>query len=410
MFFSGLPDAVIVLNRAESNEAVAVRSEANAGCGSYHASVMHSFDLSEYRLRAPENILTPALLIYPAIVQSNIDRMIGLMSGNADRWRPHLKTAKMDWVIRKLAASGVKQAKCATTLELLIACESGMEDMLIAFAHNGANARRILEIARAHPAVRISTLIESADQITAWTNSPVGLFVDINPGMNRTGVDPTHVEELVARVRDAGAEFRGLHYYDGHINQGNLDQRTETAQPGYEALCGLARRTGAEEVVTAGTPALPCSLGFAGFQNAGFTHRVSPGTVVFNDSSSLRQLPELGFRAAALVLSRVISHPTPAIITCDAGHKSLSVDSGVPNCQVLGYPGLLPQKPSEEHLPIEIGPGVDPPVVGGLLYLLPRHVCPTVNNFDYALMVQDGEVQSAQRVSARGREHPLLVA
>jgi D-serine deaminase-like pyridoxal phosphate-dependent protein len=124
----------------------------------------------------------------------------------------------------------------------------------------------------------------------------------------------------------------------------------------------------------------------------------------------LRQLPGFGFRAAALVLTRVISQPTPAIITCDAGHKSLSVDSGVPNCQILGHPGLLPQRPSEEHLPIEIAAGAEAPKVGSLLYLLPRHVCPTVNNFDYALLIDAGELRGVERVSARGREHPLLMA
>jgi hypothetical protein len=46
--------------------------------------------------------------------------------------------------------------------------------------------------------------------------------------------------------------------------------------------------------------------------------------------------------------------------------------------------------------------------VGEPLYLLPRHVCPTVNNFDCALLVADGRVQSVEKVSARGREAPLL--
>lgn len=371
---------------------------------------MKSFDLTEYQLRDAADILTPALLIYPGIVRSNIDRMIQALDNKPARWRPHLKTAKMDWVMRMLATSGVTQAKCATTLELVVACGAGMEDVLVAFPHTGANARRVVEIAHANPGVRISALIESADQIAAWAGTPVSLFVDINPGMNRTGTDPAEVEDLVARVRDAGIGFRGLHYYDGHIHQEDLERRMEMARPGYEELCELAARTGAKEVVTAGTPAFPCSLAFAGFSNGDFIHRVSPGTVVYNDSSSLRILPGYGFRPAVLVLSHVISHPTPAIITCDAGHKSLSVDSGVPNCQVLGHPDLLPQKPSEEHLPMEIAAGGTAPSIGSLLYLLPRHVCPTVNNFDYALLVEDGRVTRAERVSARGREHPLLVA
>src|SRR5581483_10536387 len=114
---------------------------------SYHANGMQLLNLSEYRLRTAENILTPALLIYPGVVESNVKRMIQLLEGKADRWRPHLKTAKMDWVVRMLVDAGVLQAKCATTLELRVACEAGMQDVLTAFAHGGANARRVIEIA-----------------------------------------------------------------------------------------------------------------------------------------------------------------------------------------------------------------------------------------------------------------------
>jgi D-serine deaminase-like pyridoxal phosphate-dependent protein len=48
------------------------------------------------------------------------------------------------------------------------------------------------------------------------------------------------------------------------------------------------------------------------------------------------------------------------------------------------------------------------PEVGDLLYLIPRHVCPTVNNFDRALIVADGNILAVERVDARGREGPLL--
>src|SRR6202040_3195972 len=134
-----------------------------------------------------------------------------------------------------------------------------------------------------------------------------------------------------------------------------------------------------------------------------------PGTVVYSDASSLAQLPnEYGYRPAVLVLSRVVSHPRAGIVTCDAGHKAVSADAGVPTCVVIGHPELTPLSPSEEHLPIAVKEGATAPHVGEALYLLPRHVCPTVNNFDCALLVHDGEVKSMEKVSARGREAPLL--
>jgi D-serine deaminase-like pyridoxal phosphate-dependent protein len=73
----------------------------------------------------------------------------------------------------------------------------------------------------------------------------------------------------------------------------------------------------------------------------------------------------------------------------------------------MGHPELTPIGPSEEHLPMQVSSGAVP-ALGKVLYLIPRHVCPTVNNFDAALLVRNGEIQSVEKVSARGREMPLF--
>ena len=68
----------------------------------------------------------------------------------------------------------------------------------------------------------------------------------------------------------------------------------------------------------------------------------------------------------------------------------------------------MPLTPSEEHLPLDSKEETVTPQVGEALYLLPRHVCPTVNNFDSALLVRDGQITSVEEVTARGHEAPLL--
>ena len=111
------------------------------------------------------------------------------------------------------------------------------------------------------------------------------------------------------------------------------------------------------EVITSGTPVAPYGYSYAGFANAKFVQRISPGTVVYNDTTSLKQLDRFGYQAAAVILTTVISHPAANRITCDAGHKSVSADAGVPTCAVIGHPELTPLKPSEEHLPMEVAAG-----------------------------------------------------
>jgi D-serine deaminase-like pyridoxal phosphate-dependent protein len=382
-----------------------------------------NFMLSEFpwderhRVTGIEDVLTPALVVYPEIIASNIARTLHLLGGDADRWRVHIKTAKLGYTVRTLVERGVRNFKCATTLELLVACRSGVADVLLAYPVVGANARRVREIADQFPDVRIAVLTESEEQVQQWRASLVGVFLDINPGMNRTGVEQgrrAKVVRVVRAVEDAGLEFRGLHYYDGQY--GGLEERARTAaaHAGYDCLLELVsdiQRCGVRvpEVITAGTPTFPCSLAYEGFHGGGFIHRVSPGTMVYCDATSLAQLPgEYGYAPAVLVLTRVVSRPHEDIITCDAGHKAVSADAGVPTCVVVGHSELIPLSPSEEHLPMALGGGATGPQVGEAIYLLPRHVCPTVNNFDCALLGRDGRIESVENVSARGRETLLM--
>ena len=370
-----------------------------------------NLDLAAYKLADTSDVLTPALVIYPDLIDSNIRTTVRLL-GDASRWRPHVKTAKLAYTMRRMVELGVTQSKCATTTELSTACEAGMRDVVLAYSMVGANARRVREIAAKYPQVRLSVLVETVEQAAAWAGSPLGIFVDVNGGMNRTGVSQDRADEvarIVRAARDRGIVVRGLHYYDGHVRNPDMDERRKAAFAGYDKLMeivAVVEREGAvEEVITSGTPSFPCGAEYPGFRAASFVHRVSPGTVVYNDTSSVEQLPGLGYQPAVLVLASVVSHPKPNVATCDGGHKSVSADEGVPTCAVLGRADATPLKPSEEHLPIEFTGAL--PAIGEILYLVPRHVCPTVNNFDYALMVRDGKVVAVEPVTARGHETRL---
>src|SRR5271156_6758077 len=96
-----------------------------------------------YAVASFDDVLTPALLVYPELIESNIEQMLQLLAGNADRWRAHIKTAKLAFTLKMLLARGIHNFKCATTLELLTACECGARDVLVAYPTVGANARRV---------------------------------------------------------------------------------------------------------------------------------------------------------------------------------------------------------------------------------------------------------------------------
>jgi D-serine deaminase-like pyridoxal phosphate-dependent protein len=362
--------------------------------------------VGDYGVEGLDAVRTPALLIYAEKVAGNLAATLRLLGG-ADRWRPHLKTVKLAWTMERLRSAGVRQAKCATPLELETACAAGFEDVLLAYPVVGPAVALTRAIAAKYSATRVSALVEDAAMVAAWSGGSVGLFIDLDSGMHRTGAlpEPEGIATIVKEIVRCGLEWRGLHHYEGQASG-------SAVAVGYAELLQFAnelsrRGYAAREIVTAGTPAFPAALGFQALSDAGYLHRLSPGTLVYCDVPSLKELPaDAGYEAAALVLTRVVSHPAPDRITCDAGHKSVSADAGVPTCAVLGQANWTPRRPNEEHLPIDLPAGAALPARGTPLWLVPMHVCPTVNNFDQALIVSRGRIQTMEPVTARGRHPP----
>ena len=358
-------------------------------------------------------MLTPVLIIFREMVDSNIAATIKHAGGDPNRLRPHIKTAKLLNTVRRYVESGIQHSKCATTLELAVACQAGMRDVVVAYPMVGANARRVEELSERYPATKVSVLVDHPAQLREWGSS-TGIFLDVNPGMDRTGVDPERAEAVLKMVRlivESGHSFRGLHYYDGHLGVLGYEERRPQALKGYEQLARLAAAVKdagftVGEVTTSGTSVFPFASTYAPLLQGDFTLRVSPGAAIYGDLNVQKQLPDHGYRAAALVATRVVSHPRADLVTCDAGVKAVAVFSGLPNCAVLGKPELVPQRLSEEHLTLQAPAGAALPEIGEILYLIPRHAGLTVNNFDEALVVSsDGNIV-LERVSARGHEAP----
>jgi D-serine deaminase-like pyridoxal phosphate-dependent protein len=371
-------------------------------------------DEQAYAIAGIEQMLTPALIVYGAVVDANIAAAIKHAGGTPDRLRPHIKTAKLQRVVRRYVDSGVARCKCATTREFEVACASGMRDVLVAYPMMGSNAQRVERLSERYPDVELSVLVDDREQIEQWNRSS-GIFLDVNPGMDRTGISAEQSEKalgLVLAILDSGRIFRGLHYYDGHLGSYEFSERKSIATQGYDRLAQLAQKienAGVEvsEVITSGSSVFMFASDFAPLTQAKWTLRVSPGATIYGDANVMRQIPaSYGFRPAAVVATRVVSHPRPDLLTCDAGLKAVAGFAGHPNCVVLGRPDLVPQRMSEEHLTLQAGAGSVLPELGSILYLVPRHAGLTVNNFDIALFKASDGAVNLEPVSAQGHEAP----
>lgn len=363
-------------------------------------------------------VMTPALVIYADKVECNIQAMLAYMGGDTARWRPHLKTTKSPYVYGLLVDAGLRHFKCATLREarclLAVLAERGVmdADLLIAYPLQWPALTVAGELALEFPATRLSVLSEDVVHAQEMPQH-LGIFVDINPGMNRTGIPSDKTAQIIAVAQAAGERFRGLHFYDGHVHNTEATTRRAVSHALYSGVCMIIRRLASKglacgELVTSGTPTFRYALDYPGFEagrvaGGETVHRVSPGTVVFHDFQYDALLEDVELQPAALVLSRVISHPQDDIATCDAGSKSIAAEAGDPVAFVLGRPELVAQRPSEEHLPLACT-GVDKPALGETLLLVPQHVCPTVNLAEQAVLVNaDGTTQVIE-IAARGRD------
>ena len=232
----------------------------------------------------------------------------------------------------------------------------------------------------------------------------MGVFVDLNTGMNRTGVpDAEAAAEIAKRIDGSpGLRFDGIHIYDGHIHDRDVKVREQRARASVE--CGLATKARLEKdglpvnkIITSGSSTYDIAARYPEVDE------VSPGTWSLWDLNYTRGIPDR-FRRAALVVGRVISRPTPRVATVDAGSKAISTDvPNAPHAEVLNWPGAKFLIRNEEHLSMELPEGTEMPRVGDLVYFALQHVCTTVNLWD-EMRVVDGEGRYVETwpVDARG--------
>jgi D-serine deaminase-like pyridoxal phosphate-dependent protein len=364
---------------------------------------------SRYALRDPSELLSPGLLIYRDLVRQNLQDMIAMARG-ADRLRPHVKTHKMAEIVRMAEGLGIRKHKCATIAEAeMIAAASGT-DVLLAYPLIGPNVKRFAHLVRGYRGTTFRATVDDSDSARALSSAAAGLdravpvLVDLEIGMGRTGIDPgepaAELYALVDRLPNLCCD--GLHAYDGQIHDSDLEARRRTAQAGMERTLALRDRLlkrGLEvpRMVAGGTPTFPiyAELDLPGLE-------CSPGTIVLQDDGYATRYPDLPFTPAALLLTRVISHPRPGRLCLDLGHKAVAADPTGPRARLLGLEDVRPVVHSEEHLVIET-PAAETTPVGTSLLAIPTHICPTMALHRRAYVIEDGEVVGQWEVTARDR-------
>lgn len=362
-----------------------------------------------YDIKNVEQIDSPAFVVYVDRVKENI-RIIKNMIDDVNRLRPHIKTHKTKEIILLLLEAGITKFKCATIAEGELLGIAAAPDVLLAYQPFGPKLHRFMQLIKTYPSTNFSCLVDnevSAKNIAeeaAKENLTIPVFIDLNVGMNRTGIGPgpevIRLFQSISPLRSI--EIRGFHVYDGHIKYPELSKRKEESDAVFKKIEQLEKevmKLGFDKpvVVAGGTPTFPIHAQRENIE-------CSPGTFVYWDAGYVKNFPEQAFLPAALVITRVVSLPGKTKICLDMGHKSIAAENDLNNRAVfLNAPEIKPASQSEEHLVAEV-PDDHSYKIGNLLYALPVHICPTAALYERALIVENGEIITEWKIAARDRK------
>jgi len=359
-----------------------------------------------YRIDNIEQIDSPALVIYPERISANIE-LAKAINGNVDRLRPHVKTNKMKEVCRLMMQAEISKFKCATIAEaeMLALCDA--PDILLAYQPVGIKISRLIKLVKTYPESRFSCVVDEIGNASAINslcrkeNVILDVFIDLNIGMNRTGIHPTMAEDLVKTILSfESIRLAGLHGYDGHVHEKNIVQRQNEADVAYAAINNVYHKIQPMfpyplKIVVGGSPAFPIHANQTNCE-------CSPGTFVFWDWGYKHNFPDMPFEYAALVICRIISIIDRQHVCVDLGHKSVAAENPLPRVFFLNVPEAKSVAQSEEHLVLEV-PDSSAYSIGQVFYGVPCHICPTVALYEKAFVIENGKMIDSWSVIARNR-------
>ena len=358
-----------------------------------------------YEINTVEDVISPALVVYPDRIEANIKMMIQI-AGGTDSLRPHIKTHKIAEIINLQLKHGITKFKCATIAEAELLAKCDAPDILLAMQPVGINIQRFFELIVQYPNSSFSTIIDNEeimlkmDSLASEKKLQVSLWLDINNGMNRTGITPNNEAVLLYQKMALSNNViaQGLHVYDGHIHESDFNLRQQICDKDFDLVVKLKSQIEQlgikiKTIVAGGTPTFPIHVKRKHVE-------VCPGTPLLWDQGYADTYKDLKFLPAAVLVGAVVSKPADHLICLNLGHKSVAAEMPPPRLKILNFEKLEQVSHSEEHLVVECVESKEY-AIGTICYAIPTHICPTVLKYDKVLTVIDGTITGHWKIAAR---------
>jgi len=360
-----------------------------------------------YLVNNTDGVNSPSLLVYPDRIENNIRQIIDI-AGSVDQLRPHVKTHKMPEIIRLQMKYGIYKFKCATIAETEMVAKCGASDILLAIQPVGPNIERFFKLQQEFRNIKISCIADNEEIIIQLsdmarkTGIETHVWLDLNNGMNRTGVTPGEkAARLYKRIMDSPMLVaEGLHVYDGHIHEPDFINRQAICNDAFVSVMSLVEELKDEgispvKIIAGGTPTFPIHAKRKDVES-------SPGTLILWDWGYSSAFTDMNFLHAAVLLTRIISKPAKDLLCLDLGHKAVASEMAQPRIQFLNIEKYTIINHNEEHMVIRTIEA-SKYKTGDHLYGIPWHICPTVDRHDSVYVIDNHMVTGQWIVEARKR-------
>ena len=362
-----------------------------------------------FHISNADEIDSPALLVFPERVKANIQTAIKMI-GDVNRLRPHVKTHKCAEVTGMMMAAGIYKFKCATIAEAEMLGIAKAKDVLLAYQPVGPKLKRFIQLIKKYPDTLYACLIDNMatanEQSKAFADAglKVPVYIDLNVGMNRTGIAPCDeaLELYHFCAAASGMIIKGLHVYDGHIRNSNFEEKKKEVDEilsNVEAFAEIIKTNDLLKpiFILGGSPSFSVHCKRQDVE-------CSPGTFIYWDKGYLTMCPEQEFIPAAILLTRVVSIPGKEIVCTDLGHKSVAAENEITKRAFFPeHDHLTAISQSEEHLVLE-NKSSHIFKHGDILYAIPWHICPTVALYESIQIVEGGNCLHSWKNIARERK------
>ena len=362
----------------------------------------------------------PTLILDPKICRGNIQRMADRARRNQVRFRPHCKTHQSAAISEWFRDVGVDAITVSSVEMATYFAANGWKDITIAFT---VNTRQIDDISQllAKQHLKLGLIVESIETVQILQKRlehPVSIWIDVDTGYHRTGIDWQNTAEIVDLAQAISASPQtvlvGLLGHPGHTYKSTsipevqtIHQETvERMNQVRDLLVATSKMTGLS-ISIGDTPSCSIMEDFGGKVD-----EIRPGNFVFYDVMQAHigsnQLSDIAVAVACPVVAKN-TRLRQIVVYGGAVHlsKDRIVDSrGRTNFGYLARPtengwdivdeAYYVKGLSQEHGLVHADEAFMESVkVGDILLILPIHSCLTANLLKKYKVLEGGSISMA---------------